>query len=76
MTDLTVINRPNSIAVQWYAAEQARAGKFVLLKFTALEFVDFSSFETERERNAAAIAWGNSAPEHRVSFINPPKDSK
>ena len=72
MQDLEVINRTNSKAVEEYAAKEAKAGKFVLLKFTGLNFVDYTAHDSERERNAAAIDWTNTAPDHRSGHINPP----
>lgn len=72
MQDLDVINRINSKAVEEYATKEAKAGKFVLLKFIGLNFLDYTAHDTERERNAAAIEWTNSSPGHRSGHLNPP----
>jgi hypothetical protein len=72
MQDLDVINRVNAKAVEEHAAKEAKAGKFVLLKFTGLNFLDYVAFDTERERNNAAIEWVNAAPGHRSGHLNPP----
>lgn len=71
MQDLEIINRNNSKAVEEHAAKEAQAGKFVLLKFSGLNFVDYTAFDSEGERNAAAIAWTNAAPGHRSGHLNP-----
>ena len=73
MNDLNVISRKNSEAVEAYAAKEAEAGKWVLLKYTGLHFVDYSAFDNERDRNAAAIEYTNAAPSNRSGSINPAK---
>lgn len=71
MNDLNTINKQNSKAVEEHAAKEAQAGKYVLLKYTGLHFVDYTAFETERERNAAAIEYTNAAPSNVSKPLNP-----
>lgn len=73
MQDLEIINRQNAKAVEAHAAKEAAAGKYVLTKYSGLNFVDYEAFDTERDRNAAAIEWTNSSPGNRSGHLNPAK---
>lgn len=71
MQDLDVIIRNNAKAAEEQIIASRDAGKFGLAKYTGLHFQDFADFDTESERNAAAIEWTNSAPTHRTVLHNP-----
>ena len=73
MNDLNQIIDNNAKAVEAHAAKEAANGKYVLLKYTGLHFVDYVAFDNERERNEAAIAYTNAAPSNRSGHINPTK---
>lgn len=71
MQDLDVIHRQNAKAVEAHAAKEAAAGKYVLTKYTGLNFHSYSAHDTEAERNQAAIDWTNSSPGNRAGHLNP-----
>lgn len=72
MQDLDVIIRQNAKAVEAHASKEAAAGKYVLTKYTGLNFHSYSAFDNERDRNEAAVDWVNSAPGNRSGHLNPP----
>lgn len=73
MNDLNQIIDNNNKAVEAHARKEAEAGKYVLLKYTGLHFVDYVAFDNERDRNAAAAAYTNAGPSNRAGSINPTK---
>lgn len=72
MQDLEVIHRQNARAVEEHAAKEAKAGKFVLTKYTGLNFHSYEAFNDERSRNEAAVNWTNASPGNRAGHLNPP----
>lgn len=72
MQDLDVIHRQNARAVEEHAAKEAKAGKYVLLQYTGLNFHNYQAFENERDRNEAAVLWTNASPGNRSGHLNPP----
>lgn len=72
MQDLNVIIRQNAKAVEEFAAKEARAGKYVVARYTGLNFHSYEAFDNERDRNAAAIKWKNESNGHTVQHLNPP----
>lgn len=71
MQDLDVINRQNAKATEEHAIKSRDAGKFGLAKYTGLNFHSWADFDTEAERNQAAIEWNNTAPGNRSGHYNP-----
>lgn len=71
MNDLNQIIDNNAKAVEAHAAKEAANGKYVLLKYTGLHFVDYAAFGSERERNAAAVEYTNAAPSNVSKPLNP-----
>ena len=71
MHDLEVIVRNNAKAVEEHALKTRNAGKWGLAKYTGLNFHSFAEFDTEAERNAAALKWTKEAPGRRTVLINP-----
>jgi hypothetical protein len=68
MQALETIHRQNAQATEAAARSAAAAGQLVLLKYSGLNFVDYSTHETEAARNQAAIDWNNAAPGNRSGF--------
>lgn len=71
MQDLDIINRQNAKATEEHAIKSRDAGKYGLAKYSGLNFHSWADFDTEADRNAAAIAWNNAAPGNRVGHYNP-----
>lgn len=71
MQDLNVITKLNSQAVQEHAIKTRDAGKFGLAKYSGLNFESWADFDSEAERNAAAIEWTNAGPGRRTTLHNP-----
>lgn len=71
MQDLDVIHRQNAKATEEHALKTRAAGKFGLAKYTGLNFHSWADFDTEAERNAAAIEFTNAAPGNRTSLHDP-----
>lgn len=71
MQALEVIQRNNAKAVEEYAIRSRAEGKFGLAKYSGLNFFAWAEFDTERERNAAALAWTNESAGNTIRLINP-----
>lgn len=71
MQDLGVITKLNAKAVEEHHLKTRDAGKFGLAKYNGLNFESWADFDTEADRNAAAIEWTNSGPGHRTTLHNP-----
>lgn len=71
MNDIDQISKQNAKAVAGAATKAAADGKFVVLKFSGLNFVDFEAFDTEAPRNKAAIAWTEESPGNRTELLQP-----
>lgn len=71
MQDLDVITRNNAKAVEEHALKTRDAGKYGVAKYTGLNFFSYEDFDTEAERNTAAIAWNNDGPGHLTTLHNP-----
>lgn len=74
MNDIDQIARHNAKAVEQGAAQAAAQGKFVVLKYSGLNFIDFLAFDTEGERNKAALDWANASPGNRTALLQPADD--
>lgn len=72
MNDLNVIIGKNAKAVAEYASKEASSGKWVLLKYTGLHFVDYTAHATEAEREAAAAEYTKASYSNVVKRLNPP----
>lgn len=71
MNDIDQIAKHNARAVEQGAAQAARDGKFVVLKFSGLNFVDYEAFDDEGARNEAATKWTNESPGNRTELRQP-----
>ena len=71
MQDLEVIIRNNAKAAEEHALKTRNNGKWGVVKYTGLNFHSYAEFDTEVERNTAALDWNNGAPGRRTSLINP-----
>ena len=71
MHDLEVIVRNNAKAVEEHALKTRNTGKWGVAKYIGLNFHSYAEFDTEVERNAAALKWTNEAPGRRTALINP-----
>ena len=71
MQDLDVIIRQNARAEEEFANKEAAAGKWVVARYTGLNYHSYKSFDNERDRNAAAIEWNNDGIGRRTRLINP-----
>lgn len=71
MNDLNQIIAKNAKAVESAATKAAADGKFVVLKYSGVNFIDYEAFDTEAPRNAAATAWTNDAPGNRTELRSP-----
>lgn len=71
MQALEIIHRQNEQAVRDAVPAEVAKGKFVVAKFSGLNFVGYESFDNERDRNAAAIAHTNAAPGNRTELHSP-----
>jgi hypothetical protein len=71
MQDLNVITKLNAQAVEEHHVKTRAEGKFGLAKYNGLNFESWADFDTEGERNAAAIDWVNAGPGRRTTLHNP-----
>ena len=71
MQDLEVIIRNNAKAACEHALKTRNPGKWGVIKYSRLNFHSYAEFDTEVERNAAALKWTNEAPGRRTALINP-----
>ena len=71
MQDLEVIIRNNAKAAEAHALKTRAAGKWGVIKHIGLNFHSYEEFDTEVERNAAALKWTNEGPGRRTALINP-----
>jgi len=71
MNDLNQIIQKNSEAVESASRKAVADGKFVVLKYSGVNFIDYEAFDTEAPRNSAAIAHTNEAPGNRVELLSP-----
>lgn len=71
MQDLNVITKLNAQAVEQHHLNTRDTGKFGVAKYSGLNFHSWADFDTEAERNAAAIEWTNSGPGNRTTLHNP-----
>lgn len=71
MQDLDVINRLNARAEEEHATKLVKEGKFVVVKYTGLNYYGYEAFDNERDRNAAASAWNNQGAGHRTKLLQP-----
>lgn len=71
MQDLDVIIRNNAKAVEEHVLKTRNTGKWGVAKYVGLNFYDYEDFDTEAERNAAAIAWNNEPPGNRSALHDP-----
>lgn len=71
MQDLDVIQANNAKAEEEHATKLVDQGKFVLVKYTGLNYYGFESFDSEAPRNQAAIEWGRQSPTNRVRLLSP-----
>lgn len=72
MHDLNTINKINAEAVQRGAHQAALAGKYVLLKYTGVNFVDFEAHDTHEAREAAAAQYEGQSYTNVSRRIDPP----
>ena len=73
MQDLEIINRQNAKATEEHAIRSRADNKFGLAKYSGLNFHSWADFDTEAERNKAAVDWTNAAPGNRTALFNPSK---
>ena len=71
MQDIDVIQRQNAQASRAGIERETAAGRYVVAAFTGLNYTDYAAFDTEAERNQAAIEWTNAAPGNRTELHNP-----
>ena len=71
MQDLDDIIRANAKAAEAHALKTRNTGKWGVAKYTGLNFHSYAEFDTEVERNAAALEWTNKGPGRRTMLINP-----
>jgi hypothetical protein len=71
MQDLSVITKLNAKAVEEHSIKTRDAGKFGLAKYSGLNFHSWADFDSEADRNAAAIDWTNAGPGRRTTLHNP-----
>ena len=71
MQDLEIIHRQNAKATEEHAIKSRAANKWGLAKYTGLNFHSWADFDTEADRNAAAIDWTNASPGNRTALHNP-----
>ena len=71
MNDLQQIEKHNADAVARAATKAVVAGKFVVLKYSGLNFIDYEAFDAEGPRNEAATKWTNESPGNRTELRQP-----
>ncbi len=71
MQDLDVIVRNNAKAAEAHVLKTRNAGKWGVAKYVGLNFHSYEDFDTEAERNAAALAWSSEGPGHRTALHDP-----
>lgn len=75
MQDLEIINRQNARAEEEHAEGLVKSGKFVVTKYTGLNYYGFEAFDNEADRNQAALKWVNQSPGHRTRLLNPARQA-
>lgn len=75
MQDLDVICRQNARAEEEHAEKLVKQGKYVVTKYTGLNYHGFEAFDDEGPRNKAALDWVNSSPGHRTRLFNPTRQA-